>query len=185
MQSLVVSVYLVEESRKLSRVATGRIGCVAVDENCRKFRGEAECIIWFASIVLQVDKMALAGCYACLKYLMFVFNFIFWVNVACLFCGMQIIARQEKLRKAMVLCEVCGFAPCYEDRSAIKLFRNENPWNANKRDMVQRFEVPSLLRLCWLVMRRASGHLVPVVFCRNCRKQGMAGKARFTLEGSG
>jgi len=26
--------------------------------------------------------MALGGCYTCLKYLMFVFNFIFWVSAA-------------------------------------------------------------------------------------------------------
>jgi len=40
--------------------------------------------------------MALGGCYTCLKYLMFVFNLIFWVSVVLhVYCAGQFINNAE------------------------------------------------------------------------------------------
>jgi len=39
--------------------------------------------VW-SDLYRQLCKMALGGCYTCLKYLMFVFNFIFWVRMTAL-----------------------------------------------------------------------------------------------------
>jgi len=56
---------------------------VYVTEFAAQFHGEGVTRVSVLLSLIFIEKfykMALGGCYQCLKYLMFVFNFIFWVT---------------------------------------------------------------------------------------------------------